>query len=90
MQEEGPLQFNAHKKDRKKETSTQFILRDEIFLMQFKMADFKYSTFVAKLSQKVDKMSKLFFDVVTSRLQKFQMVALKTDDGTLSTDPDEM
>ena len=58
--------------------------------MQSKMADFKYSAFAAKWSQKGDKMSKLFFDVVTPRPRKFQMGALKRDDGTLATDPDEM
>ena len=65
-------------------------LRDEIFFMQSKMADFKYSTFAAKWSQKGDKMSKLFFDVITPRPRKFQLGALKRDDGTLSTDLDEM
>ena len=58
--------------------------------MQSKMADFKYSAFAAKWSQKGDKMSKLFFDVVTPRPRKFQMGALKRDDGTLATDLDEM
>ena len=33
-------------------------LRDEIFLMQSKIVDFKYSAFAAKWSQKGDKMSK--------------------------------
>ena len=58
--------------------------------MQSTMTDFKYSAFVAKWSQKGDKMSKLFFDEVTPRPQKFHMGALKGDDGTLATDPDEM
>ena len=65
-------------------------LRDEIFLMQSKIAYFKYSPFFAKCSQKGDKMSKLFFDVVTPKPRKFQMGALKRNDGTLSTNPDEM
>ena len=65
-------------------------LRDEIFPMQSKIADFKYSSFVVKWTKKGDKMFKLFFDVVTPRQRKFQMGALKRDDGTLSTDPDEM
>ena len=58
--------------------------------MQSKMVDFKYSTLTAKWSQKGDKMSKLFFDVVTPRLRKFQMGALKRDDGNLVTNPNEM
>ena len=39
---------------------------------------------------KETKCLKLFFDVVTPRQRKFQMGALKRDDDTLSTNPDEM
>ena len=45
---------------------------------------------ILKWSKKGDKMSKLFFDVVTPRPRKFQMGALKRDDDTLSTNPDQM
>ena len=50
-------------------------LREEFFLMQSKIVDFKYSTFAAKWSKKGDKMSKLFFDVVTPRQRKFHIGA---------------
>ena len=43
-----------------------------------------------KWSQRREKMSKLFFDIVTPRLREFQMRVLKRDDDTLSMDPDEM